>query len=80
MAVGDMYLNGEKPTDSPDTCKAMCERVVAAGLWFSTPESLFERMGMPSIFWMYWRALAGEGGKIEMEVDNGRRIVMWEGK
>lgn len=82
MAVGDVYVNGVHPTEKL-TGQEICERIVVAGMWNGTPESLWNSRPdgeLGGVFYMYWRAQAGEGGKIEMEIGNGRRIVMWEGE
>lgn len=77
MAVGDIFVDGKVPL--PITGQAMCEYVIAAGLFDGTAEQLWNHdLGGHLItpYELYWVALHRNGFRIEVEMPGGERVPM----
>ena len=75
MSTGDIFVDGNPPP--PISGQAMCEYVIAAGLYHGTPEQLWNHDAGGHLITpheLYWEAMAKNGHKIEIELPNGKRV------
>lgn len=78
MSLGDIWVDSKEPPAISG--QQMCEYVIAAGLYKGTPEQLWchDAGGhLITPYELYWRAMNKNGHKIEVEIQGGKIVPMF---